>query len=297
MTVKQKYMFETAFDQPGGGKGAPPMPTHTDEDLESAREEAFHAGHEAALVEARQIEELRIKELFETMAQQIDALSGTRAAENDRIAGQATDVALAICRKVLPEMARRHALTEIESLISNCLAEMPEEPRIVVRVADQKVDQLQTRIGNFSKGFDGKLVLLGDDEIADTDCAVVWADGGTERNLDRLWQDIDTAIGRLHLSPGSADIVPDAGLAGTGVQDAIPASNEHPAEPAPSPTSEPISEPTAEPVADSTAAPVMEETDAPSPAGTLNENTPGTAAVDQADPMADDRDDAATAAT
>ena len=197
MSSRQKFMFETTFDQGGAESSAKPLPTHTDEDVARAREEAFQAGHEAALVAAREIEERRIKEVFEAMAQRVEGLCATRATDNDKLAGEATKVALAICRKVLPEMARRHALTEIEGLIGDCLAEMPEEPRIVVRVADQTVDRLQQHADKYAKGFDGKLVLLGDDEMADTDCAVVWADGGTERNLDRLWQDIDGAIKRI----------------------------------------------------------------------------------------------------
>lgn len=197
MGTAQKFMFESAFDQPDGENAAAPLPTHTDEEVAHIREEAFQAGHEAALVEAKKIEERRLTEMFAMMAQRIDALCETRAADTDEISRQAIEVATTICRKVLPEMARRHALTEIEGMIGDCLAAMPDEPRMVVRVADDMVDRLQERIVAIANGFDGKLVLLGDDELSPTDCAVVWADGGTERNLDRLWQDINSAIDRL----------------------------------------------------------------------------------------------------
>jgi len=170
---------------------------HTDDDLAQARDEAFHAGHEAALVAARELEERQIKELFQTIGQRIEDLTATRADDNQRLAVQATDVAVSICRKLLPELSRRHAMTEIEGLIGDCLASMPDEPRIVVRVADALVDQLQRRIDTIANGFAGKLVLLGDDEMADTDCAVVWADGGTERNLARLWREVENALARL----------------------------------------------------------------------------------------------------
>jgi flagellar assembly protein FliH len=196
MASRQKYMFETAFDKGAAEGNAKPLPTHTDEDVERAREAAFQAGHEAALVAAREIEERRIKEMFATISKRIDGLCATRAADNELLAGRATQVAVAICRKILPAMARRHALTEIEGLIGDCIAEMPEEPRIVVRVADELVDRLQQRMATYANGFEGRLVLLGDDAISETDCAVVWADGGTERNLDRLWRDIDAAIAR-----------------------------------------------------------------------------------------------------
>lgn len=206
MSNRQKYMFETAFDAQEAGGNAKPLPTHTDEDLDKARDEAFHAGHEAALVAARELEERQIKELFEVISQRVDALTATRAEDSQQLAAQATDVAIAICRKILPELARRHAMAEIEALIGDCLASMPEEPRIVVRVADQLVDQLQQRVDAITNGFEGKLVLFGDDEMAETDCAVVWADGGTERNLARLWQDLEQSLARLGV--GSSVVAP-----------------------------------------------------------------------------------------
>jgi flagellar assembly protein FliH len=197
MSASQKFLFETAFDEPGSERNAKPLPTHTDEQGELIREEAYRAGHTAALAEARNLEESRIKDMLNMMGRHIATLSKTREADIQSIAEQVTDVALAICRKVLPELSRQHALTEIEGLIRACLAEMPEEPRIVVRVADGTVDQLQQRISGLANGFAGKLVLLGDDELAPPDCVVLWADGGTERNLERLWQDIDSATARL----------------------------------------------------------------------------------------------------
>jgi flagellar assembly protein FliH len=205
MVATQKFMFDTAFDQTGNEKSAKPLPTHTDEQVEQVRADAFQAGHEAALVEARRIEERRIAEIFSAMALRIDELCETRAADTGALARQATEVAVAICRKVMPEMARRNALSEVEGMIGECLAAMPEEPRIVVRVADGTVDRLQARIAEFAGGFGGKLVLLGDDEMPVTDCAVVWADGGTERNLDRLWQEIDAAVERMLASSLAAD--------------------------------------------------------------------------------------------
>jgi flagellar assembly protein FliH len=205
----EKFLFDTAFDKPEKGGNAKPLPTHTEEEVQRVREEAFHAGHEAALVEAKKIEERQIKELFGVIAGRIDDLSTARKTDTTLIAQQATQVAVAICRKVLPEMARRNALNEIEAMVEDCIASIPEEPRIVVRVADAMVDSLQARTVEFAGGFDGKLVLLGDDQMPITDCAVVWADGGTERNLDRLWQDIDSAIDRLLANNPVAETEPE----------------------------------------------------------------------------------------
>jgi len=46
----------------------------------------------------------------------------------------ATLVALAVVGKVLPALAQRHGLGEIEAMLAACLADVVEEPRLLVRV-------------------------------------------------------------------------------------------------------------------------------------------------------------------
>ena len=45
-----------------------------------------------------------------------------------------------------------------------------------------------------STGFPGKLVILGDESLAGSDCRVEWADGGAERDTARTWQEIEAAV-------------------------------------------------------------------------------------------------------
>jgi flagellar assembly protein FliH len=79
-------------------------------------------------------------------------------------------------------------------------------------------------VSAYAAGFDGKLVLLGDDEMALTDCRVDWPDGGTERNLDRLWRDIDDAIART-LARGTPVTDGDEGAPDAATPPDAPADN------------------------------------------------------------------------
>jgi flagellar assembly protein FliH len=105
----------------------------------------------------------------------------------------------AAIRKVIPELARRNALNEIEQLVRECLQAIYDEPRVVVRGHDRVIAALQPRIDAMaaSCGFHGKIVLFADDQLNETDCRVEWADGGAERNLDDMWRQIDAALERI----------------------------------------------------------------------------------------------------
>lgn len=195
MSNARKYLFDNDFGSPDSGH--PRRPAITPEDLEAARAAAFEEGRRAAEEAAREADERRIAETLAAVHARVDALAGEQAERDGELARESASVALAICRKVMPTLAAQNALTEIEGLIVRCLADLRDEPRVVVRVADGQVEALHERIGRMTASFEGKLVLLGDDELAHTDCAVLWADGGTERNLARLWSDIDAVVSRV----------------------------------------------------------------------------------------------------
>ena len=43
------------------------------------------------------------------------------------------------------------------------------------------------------------MVLLSDDGLGISDCRIEWADGGAERNVERIWKDVEELVSRaLH---------------------------------------------------------------------------------------------------
>lgn len=232
MATSRKFLFDNDFAPSEETKKRAAV--HTEDAMAAAKAEAFAAGRAEAEAEQRTTEEQQIAQLLATISAQADTLRDARAAADEKIAQDAGDLALSICRKILPTLSAQNALREIEGLVTRTITEMNEEPRLVIRVADSRLDDLQTRIERMSSGFAGKLVLLGDDELAENDCSVLWADGGTERNLDRLWSEIDQVVAGLNDAqtepsqtspldglPGAEDpkeITPDAALAASAMQ-------------------------------------------------------------------------------
>lgn len=201
MSGVRKFMFDSLdFDaeEPTGIviPATPPVepePSFTLGELEAARIQAFEEGRSGALAEAAQGQQQTAATLLARIAAATERLVAAEAERNAQSQAESVRLAISIMRKMLPGLARRNALGEIEAMIADCLSELADEPRIVVRVHDGMLDALKARIDALaaSKGFAGKMVLLAEPSLMDTDCRVEWADGGAERDVTRLWQQIE----------------------------------------------------------------------------------------------------------
>lgn len=209
MVSETRYLFETDFSNPEANQAQARI--YNEEDIEAARQ--------SARAELRDFEEKRAADLLAEMSAKLDALSAQRAEHLQSATESAVDIAIVLCRKVLPTLAAQHALTEIEGHITRTLSEVHGEPRIVVRVAEQNIAGLQPRIDSFAGGFDGQIVLLADDQLPLTDCHVMWADGGNERDVQRTWSAIDKAVEQITESGiGESADQPIAGTAPESVE-------------------------------------------------------------------------------
>lgn len=195
MAAGQKFLFENDFAHPDEMRKRAAV--HTDDDLAQARAQGIAEGRAAMEAEQHAADEHEITVLLTQLGETAQTLCTHRSAELEDAARQAGELALTICRKVLPTLSAQNAMTEIEGLIIRTITEMQDEPRLVVRVADARVETLQARFERIAGTFQGSLVLLGDDELNDADCSLLWADGGADRKLDRLWSELNTAVAAI----------------------------------------------------------------------------------------------------
>jgi len=198
MTQARKFLFDTAFAAARTEREQKPKPQFTEADLAAARGEGQQAGFEMGREQA-------MRDIARRAADALDAAAGSlaridaaqsQAAEEIRI--DASRLALAIAAKLAPALIARHPLAEIEAVVADCLAQLPTEPRVVVRVAEALVDALSGRIDEIVRrsGFSGAVVLLGEPAMAPGDARVEWADGGAERNLGRTLGAVEETIER-----------------------------------------------------------------------------------------------------
>lgn len=218
MAKLQKYLFDLDFDAPAPRPAPevmiedefdgmmdepeeelpPPPPTFTEEDLFLAREQAMEAGRQAGIQEAEAATERLVASSVETIAGQLQNITVIQAEANEVRMRDAVAVAIAVVRKLQPEMSKDHALDEISGVIQECLTHIEKDIRVTVRVNPAHMDSIRHYANQAAEatGFEGKLIFTADPRIVPGNCRVEWGDGGAERDQARLWAEIDTVIAR-----------------------------------------------------------------------------------------------------
>ncbi len=176
----------------------PPPPTFSEEDLMVARAQATEAGREAGRLEAETATERLLAASLQTIGEMLRDLQTQQAAANEDRMRDSVSVALAVVRKLQPEMSRENALDEIAAVIRECLTHIEDDVRVTVRVNAAHIEAIRQygRQAAETTGFEGKLIYTADPRIEPGDCRVEWGDGGMERDQARLWTEIDATIAR-----------------------------------------------------------------------------------------------------
>ena len=218
MAVVRKFLFDNDFGEapqstPAGGNAkaapapgksatvAPPPPMFTEAEMQGACDVARRKGEETGIARGRNEAvaafDKQVAATLSAIAQQTAAIAKGIAAEA-QAAGRSVDLALAIVRKLHPALVERQGLAEIEAVLAQCLESLKQEPRLVAYVNSARLDALQERLAQLSasNGFEGRIVLIGDDGMGESDCRVEWADGGVEREAGRIWRAIEEALAR-----------------------------------------------------------------------------------------------------
>ena len=201
MAETAKFLFEHSFDERAAAPAAPDPMALLQEKHKAELEAAFARGHEAGLAEAAAGAEERMADAVKGLTAQIERLETARAEIEQSTANGAIRVAIAILRRLMPSFARHGALPEVEAVFAECLHRVRDEPRVVLRVSDDLLDAMQPRVDEAARraGFHGKVVLLADGGLGASDCRIEWADGGAERHVDRLCNDVEELVRRtLH---------------------------------------------------------------------------------------------------
>lgn len=182
---------------------------HTESALQAACEAAYQRGQADGAAAAEQAARLSndeaVRTAITTIADAARKMLDGEAARLQMLEDGSRAVAMAIARKLMPSLARRGGLEEIEQLVAETVSTRPDQARLVVRIGDDSFDALRDAIelAAAQHGFEGRLVMLADADLAAGDCRIEWADGGIERVIDQLLADIEKVAER-HGGPGAA---------------------------------------------------------------------------------------------
>jgi flagellar assembly protein FliH len=187
VTAPKKPATSFLFDRDFGSSRG--MPSAKEQ---AARDEADQSGYRRGLAEGRaqaaaetnaRLNDCmrRIADAAGQLLQQADARA--RALEDETLA-----FALSLARKIAGEALSQYPLATIEQIAHSAFGHLRGVPHLVVRVNDGLVEDVETLVKRIARerGFDGRIVTMGEPEIAPGDARFEWADGGIAREAARI---------------------------------------------------------------------------------------------------------------
>ena len=190
---------------------AKPFLFETDFRRKQPSADALRAAEAAARAEAaamtRGLQEGRIQAEAQVQGRLADAMTrlslaaaGLLAQADARDAereAQAVEIAVLIAHKVAGEALDAVPLAGIGEAARTALQHLRGVPHLVVRVHESLVEAAEALVKRLARerGYEGRLVVLGDPETALGDARIEWADGGIVRERARIEVAVAEALG------------------------------------------------------------------------------------------------------
>ncbi len=188
MASAKKFLFDTDFR--GNSRKA------VDEGaLDAARAEGFHAGQEQAQREAQ----AQILGLTGQLARSAERLFAQEAARMAAIEEHAAHVAVVTAKALAGAALAEKPLALLAGAIRECLTHARTAPHLVLRVHESVVEAAEELVRKLAAehGFAGKLIVLGQSDIAPGDGRIEWAEGGFVLDSQQLTALVEQAVARV----------------------------------------------------------------------------------------------------
>lgn len=199
MTARPKYLFDLDFAAPTGAKQANTISLAAHEAALAAAEARGYAnGLAAAEAQERAKAERQTAAAYERIGAILSRLAAELPAIADRMEAEAVEVAVAVARKLAPALIAKEPFAEIAALAGGALRELTAAPHVVIRVNEALYPIAHEQLAAMARacGFEKRLVVLGETEIASGDCRIEWADGGLIRDRAAVEAAVAQAVDR-----------------------------------------------------------------------------------------------------
>ncbi|RYE45157.1 MAG: hypothetical protein EOP24_21150 [Hyphomicrobiales bacterium] len=171
-------------------------------------EEARREGREAGLAEGERTAVAKAAKAeaaaAESLAVRVAAMAASMDDARKQTIAEGVELSLSIARKLAGGFIAREPTAEIEQLVAECMATLDGVPHLVIRCDPALADAVRDiATGKMTtSGFTGRLVVLGDPDIAIGDARIEWADGGVVRDIRKLSAEIDARIAQYFAARG-----------------------------------------------------------------------------------------------
>jgi len=207
MAAPAKFLFDMDFGAPDKTRERAATPSEIAEKIAAAEARAYRDGFDAGQREAKAESDRRAALALEEIGIGVRGIATRFSSIETRMETEAVDVAVAVARKLCGELIAGEPLGEIIALVSDCFSHLVATPHLVVRINDSLYEAARERIERLAKqsGFEGRLVIMAEPEIATGDCKIEWADGGVVLERAAIDAKINELVGRYIASRDQAD--------------------------------------------------------------------------------------------
>ncbi|MBV9556883.1 MAG: flagellar assembly protein FliH [Pseudolabrys sp.] len=195
MKATAKYLFDEDF-----ATGEKPTITMVEHERRraDAESQAYRKGFAAAQAQNQAEADQKIAAALAIIGDTLERMSRGLHGVEMRLELEAVQVAVAVARKLAPELIAREPFAEIEALAGDCFRQLVSTPYIGIRISDVSFDSAKQKLDDIAKsrGFEGRLAVTADNTIAPGDCRIEWADGGVVRDRAQTDTAIADVVGR-----------------------------------------------------------------------------------------------------
>ena len=164
--------------------------------LQQARAEGYAEGFTAGERSAVSASSAALAAAATILADRAGDLLGSLDRARETAQSEAVNLAAAIARKLASSLIAAEPAAELAALLTDCLASLEGVPHLVIRCHPDLADRLRelaaARIA--ASGFTGRLIVMGEPDIALGNGRLEWADGGLVRDLATVETAIDQRI-------------------------------------------------------------------------------------------------------
>ncbi len=187
------FLFDTDF-RPRPASVASPK---DDAALAAAVAEAHARGVQEGRAQAEMQAQGRMADALTRLGLAAAGLLGQADARDAEREAQAMDFAVALARRIAGEALDAQPLAAIGDAARSALQHLRGVPHLVVRVHESLVDEAEALVKRLARerGFEGRLVVLGEPDLAPGDARMEWADGGVVRDRARIEAAVLDALG------------------------------------------------------------------------------------------------------
>jgi flagellar assembly protein FliH len=167
------------------------------ETVARAEAEGYARGLREGQAMAEQQIQARLADALTRLGLSAAGLIGQSDARDQAREDEALDFAILLARKIAGEALDAQPLAAIGDAARAALQHLRGVPHLVVRVHESLVDESEALVKRLARerGFEGRLVVLGEPDLAPGDARMEWADGGVVRDRAQIEAAVLSAIG------------------------------------------------------------------------------------------------------